>query len=461
MQSAQPPVPPFPIPPDINGPNYTAMEVIVEQTAIKKPTTDQILQQSFNANHEKSKPLERANEDKGKAKVVPEKSQTPWKDKLIGEEEQIPMDFVPLEFLMGKIRTTFPEGADGDPRVTVDPEVVEVLTASWANTLIIKTLGTIIPHDVMIRRTKELWNPRGTMKVIDNTNGYYLIRFQLEEDYTRVLTEGPWTMFGHYLVVKPWYSDFDPYKDTIAITPVWVKIANLPVHYYQPHVLRLVLAGIGEVLKVDELTMEAGRGRFARVCLALDLSKPLKGSIHVNNGRYLLEYEKLNAICFSCGHFGHFQPYCPTDPENIRKKEEALKKEAGNPNPARRRPVGDEQRGGWMLPKKPVWATRTNAMGKQQKGHSAPNNDSDGQKVARNQGIKGENSGSQPKPSKEVVKEKSPKNDKVWKEVKPKYKFTAGGSAHNLETEAELVEKDCRAEKKTRKGIKRGTKLEK
>ncbi|KAL8136318.1 hypothetical protein V2J09_002319 [Rumex salicifolius] len=165
---------------------------------------------------------------------------------------------------------------------------------------------------------------------------------------------------------------------------------------------------------------------------------------------YLLEYEKLNAICFSCGHFGHFQPYCPTDPENIRKKEEALKKEAGNPNPARRRPVGDEQRGGWMLPKKPVWATRTNAMGKQQKGHSAPNSDSDGQKVARNQGIKGGNSGSQPKPIKEVVKEKSPKNDKVWKEVKPKYKSTTGGSAHNLETEAELVEKDCRAEEKNK-----------
>lgn len=37
-------------------------------------------------------------------------------------------------------------------------------------------------------------------------NEYYLAKFEFEMDYNNVLSNGPWVIFGHYLIVQPWSS---------------------------------------------------------------------------------------------------------------------------------------------------------------------------------------------------------------------------------------------------------------
>ncbi|KAL8161705.1 hypothetical protein V2J09_013194 [Rumex salicifolius] len=67
-------------------------------------------------------------------------------------------------------------------------------------------------------------------------------------------------------------------------------------------------------------TLFADRGRFARVCVKLDLSKALKRAVIVNGSRILVEYD--------CGRFGQFQPNCSMEPKNIAATEEQEKERA-------------------------------------------------------------------------------------------------------------------------------------
>lgn len=64
-------------------------------------------------------------------------------------------------------------------------------------------------------------------------------------------------------------------------------------------------SAIGIPIRVDEPTLKRDRGRFARLCIEVDLSRPLKGELLVNGELLKLEYENLHVICFTCGCYGH------------------------------------------------------------------------------------------------------------------------------------------------------------
>ncbi|MBA0732943.1 hypothetical protein Gogos_017002, partial [Gossypium gossypioides] len=45
---------------------------------------------------------------------------------------------------------------------------------------------------------------------MDIENGYFLAKFQNVDDYDKVLTQGPWIVYGQYLTIQPWTNDFSP-----------------------------------------------------------------------------------------------------------------------------------------------------------------------------------------------------------------------------------------------------------
>lgn len=68
---------------------------------------------------------------------------------------------------------------------------------------------------------------------------------------------------------------------------------------------------MGRPIKVDMNTSLATRGRFVRVCIEVDLNKPLVGQFRLDGKVCKVKYEGLHTICFACGHFGHTQDTCP------------------------------------------------------------------------------------------------------------------------------------------------------
>lgn len=97
-------------------------------------------------------------------------------------------------------------------------------------------------------------------------------------------------------------------------TAVWMRFKYLPYEYYNEESLWIIAAKLGKPLKVDHNTIDGLRGSYARVCIELDLSQPLEVSVVVGKYDYLIEYEHIHLICFSCGRVGHRKETCSLTP---------------------------------------------------------------------------------------------------------------------------------------------------
>lgn len=66
--------------------------------------------------------------------------------------------------------------------------------------------------------------------------------------------------------------------DTVVINilPVWVKFLVLLVDYYTIKWLQTAGYRIGRTLRVDNITLITSQVKFARVCVEVNFSKPLK-----------------------------------------------------------------------------------------------------------------------------------------------------------------------------------------
>lgn len=92
---------------------------------------------------------------------------------------------------------------------------------------------------------------------------------------------------------------------------IWVRLLELLFEYYEPCVLQEIGAAIGSVLRIDANTVIGVRGRFARICVQIYLSKPLTRKILLEGVVQEVQYEGINALCFSCGQVGHRKEWCP------------------------------------------------------------------------------------------------------------------------------------------------------
>lgn len=60
---------------------------------------------------------------------------------------------------------------------------------------------------------------------------------------------------------------------------------------------------LGSPLKWDDSTALATRGKFARLCVEVDLTKLSKFRLRRKIRR--IEYEGIHLVCFNCGRYGH------------------------------------------------------------------------------------------------------------------------------------------------------------
>ncbi|XP_034199438.1 uncharacterized protein LOC117614659 [Prunus dulcis] len=91
-----------------------------------------------------------------------------------------------------------------------------------------------------------------------------------------ILCGGPWVIAGQYLVMQRWKPGFDPQVEQVTRMTVWV------------------------------------RGKYARVCVGIDLTQPLEAFVQGEDNWYGLEYEGIHLVCFACGCYGPNKNVCPS-----------------------------------------------------------------------------------------------------------------------------------------------------
>lgn len=83
---------------------------------------------------------------------------------------------------------------------------------------------------------------------------------------TRCSRGGPWFVGEHFLAIKPWEPYFKASEVKLSSVAMWVRLPELPIEFYDVVVLRKIGNAIGS---------------YARLCVQVDLDKPLITSVRV------------------------------------------------------------------------------------------------------------------------------------------------------------------------------------
>ncbi|KAL6529986.1 hypothetical protein OROMI_028631 [Orobanche minor] len=263
---------------------------------------------------------------------------------------------------------------DSIKEVLVDADLVREIHLEWSTALILKIPGKPWTVESLRGRVERLWGLQGNFILADLGRNIFILRNIDPRIREEILTKGPWKIGGLFLAIRKWYPEFTPstFKVDTAIT--WVRVQQLPPHFYRESILQVIAKGLGDPIKVDANTFWLERGKFARLCVQVDLSKPLERGIKVNGVFYNVVYENLQTLCYHCGKCDHIDRACPNkreqmDPGNTEKEKENIspsRQEDPAPVQEKEASVGqaaEEGYGPWLLMRRrqsKVRGTQTN-----------------------------------------------------------------------------------------------------
>lgn len=134
-----------------------------------------------------------------------------YRDKLLGE-------------IPGAFEQAFDSGCSMESEAESDDEFSDLLLgekavklfgstkywirAQWTKALIVNVIGRTVGYSFLHPRILSLWKPSGKMECVNLGQDFFLTRFSVKEDYTKVLKGGPWFIGGHFLSIRRWEPNF-------------------------------------------------------------------------------------------------------------------------------------------------------------------------------------------------------------------------------------------------------------
>ncbi|XP_057451726.1 uncharacterized protein LOC130743491 [Lotus japonicus] len=264
--------------------------------------------------------------------IPPDQQRPTFKDKVLGKgpaKRREPRQFQNL-VTSGVLSK---ENVNGDRLFPsfdfVEEAEYEKICQPWQGCLVVKRLGRHIGYTALCEKLRSLWKPVGGLEVTDIHHGYFQVKFDVEADRETAMTGAPWLVYDHYLSVKPWTKDFVAADEKINTTMVWIRIPGLGMQFYDEDILMTLATGVGTPIKLDMTTADRRLGKFARICVEIDLDKPVVGMLRLRGTWYNIEYEGLHLLCSKCGCYGHLSRKCkvvvatPATMENATASQEA------------------------------------------------------------------------------------------------------------------------------------------
>ena len=217
-------------------------------------------------------------------------------------------------------------------------------------------------------------------------NHWILIRFATAQDRLLVYEKRPFFVNGLNFVLKPWVAFFDPYSTSIDRVDQWVRIPRLPWEFWEASTLSDLLKDVGGIIRDNQNTLLRLKGKFARICVNIDIIRPLPGSITIAREglslRVPLIYEGLHEVCSLCGGDSHQLDSCPNLPVSSKIEVLVERFDAQGVSYANKAPSGSSSHSSsprppidtWVkvTPKKRMRAGRTSVLPHSKSLHTLP-----------------------------------------------------------------------------------------
>lgn len=209
------------------------------------------------------------------------------------------------------------------PSISLDLPEVKCIFSDFENKAVICRFNGFWPKtEALYQWIHTVWTKDCQIHLC--SKGFFIVTFLEIEERDNILNEGPWFWGSAGLFVTPWFSDFDANTMVVSRMPVWVRLHNLPLHFWHFKSLTAIGNSLGRMLKIDKDRHLKGIFTFARICVEVDLSKGLPESIFLtfNNIQWKqpLDYENTAFRCRGCQQTGHLLKACPSKSKPQQRK---------------------------------------------------------------------------------------------------------------------------------------------
>lgn len=189
---------------------------------------------------------------------------------------------------------------------------------------LVMKFSTERPYLSDIRDTiNRYWNIPGELTVGALDARHVLVNFETEDAMIKAMARERCNIQGYPYRLARWDSNFEKKKRDSCYKPVWIELPRLPLILFQPKLLKVVAESIGKYL---DFTRHLLRPSVAKVCILMDISKPLPEKIWIQapslKGYWQqVKYPDPPLYCNHCGLQSHSQQTCWVKHPELKKGE--------------------------------------------------------------------------------------------------------------------------------------------
>ncbi|KAI0529187.1 hypothetical protein KFK09_001734 [Dendrobium nobile] len=188
--------------------------------------------------------------------------------------------------------------------------------------IVVKEFRRCIPIQLIAAELRRQWLKFGKFHLTILGLDSVLFSFFSEEAMENVLSRGPWFVNGHIIGLDNWNFDFNPNSLKGLSSPIWIRMPNLSVYYWDEINVSRIASSIGEPIFINGDMFQWGRREFARICIHIQPNLQLPTGVWVegiNRKLYkMVENDKISNFCYKCDRIGHLKEACKIEEENAR-----------------------------------------------------------------------------------------------------------------------------------------------
>ncbi|TXG70892.1 hypothetical protein EZV62_005827 [Acer yangbiense] len=162
----------------------------------------------------------------------------------------------------------------------------------------------------------KIWQVTKGMEIESLTGNIFSFSFVNQEDRRKVLFGASWTFDNALLVLEEPEGKGTVDSMAFKYCEFWIQIYKVPLLCASREIGWFLGEMLGEVVEVEGGMAGECVGKFMRVRVNIDISKPIRRCLRVDimgdgvETIMLLRYERLSNFCFKCGRIGHASNEC-------------------------------------------------------------------------------------------------------------------------------------------------------
>ncbi|TXG72776.1 hypothetical protein EZV62_001355 [Acer yangbiense] len=209
--------------------------------------------------------------------------------------------------------------SETEPFYLIKGETKHVGASDVSHSLMGKVLSSKrVNREAFIGVIEQLWSPFGRVEIEVIADNIFVFYFNNPEVRDMIWARSPWHFDNNLIVLEKPQGVGEISSLSFHTAEMWVQIHNLPLMCMNRRAAKEITEQIGPVVEIPAESKEC-RGRFLRVKVQIDVSKPLKRFIKPGmdeSDKVIvapLLYERLPEFCYACGKIGHALKECTDD----------------------------------------------------------------------------------------------------------------------------------------------------